>query len=68
MYILCINYLLFLLFKANKIEIWIGPEECEETDNLSTQNYEYLVYITLNDNDGGSVKSREPPSLSLSVM
>jgi len=53
------------LFKANKIEIWIGPEECVETDNLSTQNYEYLGYITLNDNDGGSVKSRELKTITL---
>lgn len=49
----------------NKIEIWIGPEECVETDNLSTQNYEYLGYITLNDNDGGSVKSRELKTITL---
>uniref|UniRef100_A0A2H8THI4 Centrosomal protein n=1 Tax=Melanaphis sacchari TaxID=742174 RepID=A0A2H8THI4_9HEMI len=49
----------------NKIEIWIGPEEYVETDNLLTQNYEYLGYITLNDNDGGSVKSRELKTISL---
>jgi len=58
-------YIFLILFKANKIEIWIGPEECVETDNLSTQNYEYLGYITLNDNDGGSVKSRELKTITL---
>jgi hypothetical protein len=54
-----------ILFKANKIEIWIGPEELVETDNLTTLNYEYLGYITLNDNDGGLVKSRELKTISL---
>lgn len=54
-----------IVFKANKIEIWIGPEECVDTDNITTQNYEYLGYITLNDNDGGSVKSRELKTITL---
>lgn len=54
-----------MLFKANKIEIWIGPEEHTETDDYSTLNYEYLGYITLNDNDGGLVKSRELKTITL---
>lgn len=53
------------LFKANKIEIWIGPEERSETDELTNLNYEYLGYITLNDNDGGLVKSRELKTITL---
>lgn len=54
-----------LLLKANKIEIWIGPEERVEVDDLTTLNYEYLGYITLNDNDGGLVKSRELKTITL---
>lgn len=54
-----------MLFKASKIEIWIGPEENTESDNLTTLNYEYLGYITLNDNDGGLVKSRELKTITL---
>ncbi|VVC35365.1 Armadillo-type fold,TOG domain,Armadillo-like helical,Galactose-binding domain-like [Cinara cedri] len=49
----------------SKIEIWIGPEEHTDTDNLTNLNYEYLGYITLNDNDGGLVKSRELKTITL---
>lgn len=53
------------MFKANKVEIWIGPEERVEPDKLTSLNYEYLGYITLNDNDGGLVKSRELKTITL---
>ncbi|XP_050546423.1 centrosomal protein of 104 kDa isoform X2 [Daktulosphaira vitifoliae] len=50
---------------SNKIEIWIDPEESVKVDNLNSQAFEYLGYITLNDNDGGQVKSRELKTISL---
>lgn len=57
---------MLLFIKANKIEIWIGPEEyIMETEKLITANYEYLGYVTLNDNDGGLVKSRELKTITL---
>ncbi|XP_050434404.1 centrosomal protein of 104 kDa [Adelges cooleyi] len=50
---------------SSKIEIWIGPEEHGETEDPSALIYEYLGYVTLNDNDGSQVKSRELKTISL---
>nr|XP_014278141.2 centrosomal protein of 104 kDa-like [Halyomorpha halys]XP_024219115.1 centrosomal protein of 104 kDa-like isoform X2 [Halyomorpha halys] len=48
-----------------KLELWLGPEEHEETEDVSDLNFGYIGYITLSDNKKSSYKSRELKSISV---
>lgn len=55
------------IFPAERLDLYVGPEECadNEAEDASKLPFEYLGYITLNDNESTEFKSRELKSITV---